>query len=182
MLQMGMGMQSDSELVQVALHGDRQAYGRLFERHERSVLAVALAVLGDYHAAQDVTQEAFVTAYVRLGSLRRRASFGVWVRMIARHEAISVRRKARQAQNAGLGGPEPTELPNDGTVDEQTRLLLDAVMRLPSHEQEVLTLHYFEGHPVKGISEITGRPVGTVTMQLSRARARLRRWLKENLR
>lgn len=175
-----MGMQSDSELVQIALNGDRQAYGRLFERHERSVLATALAVLGNHHAAQDVAQDAFVTAYTRLGSLRKRASFGTWVRKIARHEAITIRRKMRQAQIAGATAPEPREVSDDGTLDEQTRLLLDAVMRLPKHEQEVLTLHYFEGHPVKTISEMTGRPVGTVTMQLSRARSRLQKWLKEN--
>jgi RNA polymerase sigma-70 factor (ECF subfamily) len=173
-------MASDSELVQIVLDGDRQAYGRLFERHERSVLAVALAVLGNYHTAQDVTQEAFVTAYARLGSLRRRASFGAWVRKIARHEAIAAMRRERQSQNAGPGGLEPGVVSDDGTLDEQTRLLLDAVMRLPKHEQLVLTLHYFEGHPVKTISEMTGRPVGTVTMQLSRARSRLHKWLKED--
>ena len=176
-----MGMSSDSELVRIALGGDRQAYGRLFKRHEQSVLAVALAVLGNYHTAQDVTQEAFVIAYIRLSGLRKRASFGVWVRKIARHEAIATLRRVRQARNAGSGGPEPSAAPDDGTVDEQTRLLLDAVMRLPQHEQVVLTLHYFEGHPVKTISEMTGRPVGTVTMQLSRARSRLHRWLKEDL-
>jgi DNA-directed RNA polymerase specialized sigma24 family protein len=41
-------------------------------------------------------------------------------------------------------------------------------------------LHYFEGHPVKTISAITGRPIGTVTMQLSRARSHLQKWLKES--
>jgi len=176
-----MGIQSDSELVRIALGGDRRAYGRLFERHERSVLAVALAMLGNYHAAQDVTQEAFVIAYTKLSGLRRRASFGAWVRKIARHEAIAARRRGRRVQSVESGGPEPCAVSDDGTVDEQTRLLLDAVMRLPEHEQVVLTLHYFEGHPVKAISEMTGRPVGTVTMQLSRARSRLREWLKENV-
>ncbi len=176
-----MGMPSDSELVQTALDGDRQAYGRLFERHERSVLAVVLAVLGNYHTAQDVTQETFVIAYTRLGSLRKRASFGAWVRKIARREAIAAMRRERQSQNAVPGGLEPGVVSDDGTLDEQTRLLLDALTRLPDHEQVVLTLHYFEGHPVKTISEMTGRPVGTVTMQLSRARSRLRERLKEDL-
>lgn len=87
-----MSVQSDSELVQRALNGDRQAYGRLFERHERSVLAVGLAVVGDYHTAQDVAQEAFVRAYRSLGDLRQWASFGSWVCAIARREAIGDRR------------------------------------------------------------------------------------------
>jgi RNA polymerase sigma-70 factor (ECF subfamily) len=181
MIQVKMDVQSDSELVQKALNGDRQAYGRLFERHERSVLAVALAVLGDYHAAQDAAQETCVTAYTRLRSLRRGSSFGAWVRKIARREAIAARRRMSKAKNAGSVPAERDRSAEDGCIDEQTRLLLAAVLRLPKHEQEVLTLRYFEGHSVKTISEMTGRPVGTVTMQLSRARTRLRKWLKESL-
>jgi predicted RNA polymerase sigma factor len=87
-MQVEKGVQSDSELVQAVLAGDRRAYERLFERHERSVLAAALAVLGNYHAAQDVAQEAFVKAYRSLGGLRKKSSFGPWVRKIARREAI----------------------------------------------------------------------------------------------
>jgi RNA polymerase sigma-70 factor (ECF subfamily) len=181
MIRAKMDVQSDSELVRKALSGDRQAYERLFERHERSVLAVALAVLGNYHAAQDAAQEAFVTAYMRLRSLRRGSSFGPWVRKIARREASAARRRMRKAKNTGSAPAERGGPADDGCIDEQTRLLLAAVLRLPKHEQEVLTLHYFEGHPVKTISEMTGRPVGTVTMQLSRARARLHQWLKESL-
>lgn len=83
-----MNTQSDSELVKAVLNGDRDAYGCLFERHERSVQAVALAVLGDYHAAQDAVQESFVTAFKKMGALRKGSSFGPWVRRIARREAI----------------------------------------------------------------------------------------------
>ncbi len=173
-------MQSDAELVRVILNGDRQAYGRLFERHERSVLAVVLAVLRDYHAAQDVSQDAFVKAYATLGSLRKGSSFGPWVREIARREAIDIRRRVDRRRTVALPAQETDEPPNDGHIDEQNRLLLDAVMRLPGHEQEVIMLRYFEGHAVKTISEMTGRPVGTVTMQLSRARSRLQKWLKES--
>ena len=54
-----MDMKSDSKLVKAVLKGDRHAYGCLFKRHERSVQAVALGILGDYHAAQDAVQEAF---------------------------------------------------------------------------------------------------------------------------
>ena len=176
-----MDVESDSELVRIAVSGDRQAYGRLFQRHERSVLASALAVLGDYHTAQDVAQEAFVVAYAKLGTLRKRSSFGAWVRKIARREAIDIRRRRRRGPAAAPSAPEVCEPSQDGCLDEQSRLLLEAVTRLPRHEQEVLTLRYFDGHSVKTISEMTGRPVGTVTMQLSRARSRLHKWLKENL-
>jgi RNA polymerase sigma-70 factor (ECF subfamily) len=70
---------------------------------------------------------------------------------------------------------------NDGRIDEPNRKLLDAVMRLPKHERVVIMLRYFDDHSTKTISEITGRPIGTVTTQLSRAHARLHKWLKESL-
>ena len=174
-------MQSDAELVKVALNGDRQAYGELFRRHERSVLAVALTVLGDYHTAQDVAQDAFVIAYRRLGELRIRSSFAPWIRQIVRHEAIQAIRQTQRSKNAEFPEPQTSGPANDGTIDEANRHLLEAVMRLPKHERAVVMLRYFEGHSVKVIGEMTGRPVGTVTMQLSRARARLQKWLKESL-
>ncbi len=175
-----MNTKSDSKLVKAVLNGNRDAYGYLFERHERSVQAVALAVLGDYHAAQDVVQESFVTAYRKLGGLRKGSSFGPWVRKIARREAIRIGRNKQQRKDAKHLAMNASVISNDGRIDEPNRRLLDAVMRLPKHECVVIMLRYFDNHSMKMISQITGRPVGTITMQLSRAHARLQKWLKEN--
>jgi RNA polymerase sigma-70 factor, ECF subfamily len=176
-----MDMQSDSELVKAVLDGNRQAYGELFRRHERSVQATALSVLDNLHAAQDAMQEAFVTAFCKLGTLRKHSSFGPWVQKIARHEAIQVRRQWRKAKDAQRPTIQPHTPTNNGQIDERNRQLIEAVMRLPEHERTVVMLRYFEDHSVKTIGQMTGRPVGTVTMQLSRARARLQRWLKDAL-
>ena len=173
-------MESDSELVKAFLAGDRQAYGRLFERHERSVLAVTMWVLGDYHTAQDAAQEAFVKAYRKLDGLRRGAAFGPWIRKIARREAVQMGRKRRYRRDAEQVATEAGGVSNDGSIDEANRRLLDAVMRLPKHERVVVMLHYFDDHAAKTIGEITAQPVGTVTVRLSRARARLQKWLKES--
>jgi RNA polymerase sigma-70 factor (ECF subfamily) len=176
-----MNTQSDSKLVKAVLNGNRDAYGCLFERHERSVQAVALAVLGNYHAAQDAVQESFVTAYRKLGGLRKGSSFGPWIRKIAKRQAIQISRSMFQANVAKQRVIETSSVSNDGRIDEPNRMLLGAVLRLPKHERVVIMLRYFDGHSTKMISKITGRPVGTVTMQLSRARARLHKWLKESL-
>lgn len=175
-----MNTQSDSELVKAVLNGDRDAYGCLFERHERSVQAVALAVLGDYHAAQDAVQESFVTAFKKMGALRKGSSFGPWVRRIARREAIRIGRSILRRKDAKQLATRASAVSNDGRIDEPNRKLLGAVTHLPKHERVVIMLRYFDDHPVKTISEMTGRPIGTVTMQLSRAHARLHEWLKEN--
>ena len=172
-------MKSDSDLVKAVLDGDRQAYGRLFERYERSVLAVALAVLGDYHAAQDATQDSFVKAYTNLSGLRNGSSFGFWIRTIARREAIQIRRSTQRREAVKQHVLHDDAPSGNGQIDERNHRLLKAVMRLPKHEREAVMLRYFDNHSMKSIGEMTGRSVGNVTMQLSRARRRLRKWLKE---
>jgi len=141
---------------------------------------VALAVLGDYHAAQDVVQESFVTAYRKLGGLRKGSSFGPWIRKIAKHQAIQVSRNMSKVNDARKRLVELSSPSNDGRIDEPNRMLLEAVMHLPRHERVVIMLRYFDGHSKKMISKMTERPVGTITMQLSRAHARLHKWLKES--
>jgi RNA polymerase sigma-70 factor (ECF subfamily) len=59
-------------------------------------------------------------------------------------------------------------------LDDERQRLLDAVRRLPAHERVAVSLRYFEGRGVNEIAQITGRPVGTVTKQLTRAIDRLR--------
>ena len=67
---------------------------------------------------------------------------------------------------------------SNGRLSEASERLLEAVMTLPSQEQRVVLLRYFEGHPVGDIARMIGRPTGTVTKQLSRAHARLRRQME----
>ncbi len=172
-------MESDAELVTAVLAGDREAFAGLVERYERAVRATALAVVRDQHVAQDVAQDAFLAAYTKLGRLRDGAIFGPWLLRIVRHRAVEVTRRrsyCRAVQD------EDIEIPaaSDGQLQEDSQRLLSAVARLPEGEQTLVMLHYFEGQKVADIAHATGRPLGTVTGLLSRARDRLRRWLKES--
>jgi RNA polymerase sigma-70 factor, ECF subfamily len=166
-------MQPDAVLVESVLSGDRAAYDELVCRYSQCVVATAWQILGDYHAAQDVAQEAFLIAYQKLGSLRNGSTFGSWVLKIARRYACrSARHMARAVQlEAGNAHPSPSR--DDRLTDDQEELLA-AVARLPEHERVVLVLHYFQEHSVKAVAEATQRPLGTVTKQLSRALRRLR--------
>lgn len=171
-------MPFDADLISAVLAGDRALYAELVRRHQRMVLAMAWQTLGDYHAAEDAAQDAFVAAYENLGALRDPGSFGAWVLKIARREAIRVaqRRGTVQAIDAAV---DPPASDNATPLDEDLQRLLAAVAKLPAHERVVVVLHYLEGHNVQTIAEMTGRPLGTVTKQLSRAVQRLRRILVE---
>jgi RNA polymerase sigma-70 factor (ECF subfamily) len=172
-------VQSDAELVNAVLNGDKQAFGVLAERYERPVRAVALDVLGDYHSATDISQDAFVRAYENLSGLRKAEAFGPWLMKITRRCALdSVRRKPKEIR---LEAKTTAVIQSrDGQLDEDKQRLLAAVVKLPRTEKQVVMLRYFSGHNVKHTAEIVGRSVGTVTKQLSRAHKRLRKILERS--
>lgn len=172
-------MQSDAELVTAVLAGDREAFAGLVERYERAVRATALALVRDHHVAQDIAQDTFLAAYAKLGTLRDGAAFGSWLLRIVRRRALeAVRRQPRDRTLEAVDTEAPAG--SDGRLEDDSRRLLSAVMRLPEGERTLVMLHYFDGEKVADIAQASGRPVGTVTGLLSRARDRLRRWLKES--
>ena len=171
-------MQSDAELVDMVLNGNQDAFAVLIRRYEGAVRAVATQVLGDLHAAEDAAQEAFVKAYQNLGGLQKSSVFGGWLLKIARHQAITLARQRARHQ----GGRVTEEIPahrGNGQLDEESKILLAAVMKLPQHERRVVMLRHFDGHTVRVIAGMTGRSISTVTKQLSRARQRLREALRD---
>ncbi|MHC4691166.1 MAG: RNA polymerase sigma factor [Planctomycetota bacterium] len=169
-------MQSDAELVNAVLGGDKRAFEVLVKRYERPVRAVALDVLGDYHLASDVSQDAFVTAYENLPGLRKPAAFGAWLMKITRRCAFDIARRKQNEASLELVDPQKVHNP-DGQLDEEKQWLLEAVVKLPKGEEQVVMLRYFSGHSVKDVAEILSRSVGTVTKQLSRAHKRMRKIL-----
>jgi RNA polymerase sigma-70 factor (ECF subfamily) len=89
-------VQTDAELVKAVLNGEKHVFTELVRRYERPVRGIALDVLGDYHSARDVSQDAFVRAYERLAGLRKADSFGPWLMKITRRCALdSARRKPK---------------------------------------------------------------------------------------
>jgi len=168
-------MPSTEELVRSAQVGDASAFAELVRRYERVVIITAHSVLGDFHAAQDAAQEAFALAYGNVRQLRRAAAFGPWVLRIARREASRIQRRAH-----GQPAHQDTACPSAQREIDWTQLYEDVVRqlaRLPEHERIAVVLRYVDGRSLKEIADATGRPVGTITKQLSRAIQRLRAWL-----
>jgi RNA polymerase sigma-70 factor, ECF subfamily len=170
-------VESDRDLVETVLQGNRAAYGALVRRYERAVYAAALSILHDRHAAQDAAQDAFVLGYQELGGLRDGAAFGKWILTIARRQAIDLhaRQRIRQASLADAHDLPDIRASRDGQIDPDLQALLNAMARLPQREQRLLALRYFEEQPLEAIAQITSRSVGTVSKQIWRALQRLRR-------
>ena len=167
-------VETDAELVERVRRGDVQAYGALVERYERAVLASVLAVTRDVHAAQDVVQDVFVACFRRLGSLREGSRFGPWLLKAAGREAVHASRRTRRMRIERSDATEIGAAEAEVLLDDERERLLQCVRSLPAHERVAVSLRYFEGCGVHDIARITGRPVGTITKQLSRAIERLR--------
>jgi RNA polymerase sigma-70 factor (ECF subfamily) len=167
-------MQPDTVLVDRVKQGDVAAYESLVVRYQPVAMMAALRVLKDRQQAEDVVQESFVVAYRRLGSLRNGSKFAPWLMRITKRQAVRAARKRWPVVEIGLtrelAAPQPEPMP-DGYES-----LIELLDRLPTHERVVVALHHLQGHPATEIAEMTGRPVGTVTKQLSRAIQRLRQW------
>lgn len=171
---------SDEDLVLAARQGSRLAFATLVSRYAAPVRSVAIHIVHDRHLCEDVAQETFVSAFQRLATLRLPSLFGRWILKIARHQAI----RAGQSNRRELPLEHAAEIPcpsGAATDASDDGHLMNEVMRLPERERRMLMLRYFNGHSVEEISRITGRPVGTVTKQLSRGYARLRQRLVEVL-
>jgi RNA polymerase sigma-70 factor (ECF subfamily) len=170
-------MPSTEELVKTVQSGERAAFAELVRRYERAAIITAHSTLGDFHLAQDAAQEGFVAAYRMLGQLRDAASFGPWLLRVVRRRALRLKRRSRTAEPLDSQYADVAAERYDWIepYEEAVRQLA----RLPEHERIVTTMRYVDGQSVQEIADSTGRPVGTVTKQLSRAIERLRKWLVE---
>src|SRR5262245_33675053 len=74
------------QLAEAARDGDVEAFTRLIRRYQQMAFGCALAMLGDFHGAQDAAQEAFLAAYAGMSTLREPAEFPRWLRAIVRHQ------------------------------------------------------------------------------------------------
>ncbi len=174
-----LSFENDETLVAAVVAGDKARFAELVHRYEPVARAAASAIVGDTHLAQDVVQEAFLSAYTNLGKLADRARFGPWVLKIARRQALRTRSRRRKFDETLEANEPAADEARTDRLDDDSRELLAAIGRLPDHEQVAVVLHYFEHHKVEAIARMTGRSTSTVTRQLSRARSRLEKWLRK---
>lgn len=171
--------QSDTELVQEILAGDKEAFTLLLRRYERPVRATVINIVRSSHTADDIAQEAFVRAWQQLPRLQNPKVFGPWLMKIARRCALDSLRKQRSLKYSD-SLDQMADHKRNGQLDEKNQHLLEMIQKLPKSEQQVVMLRYFGPNSVSDLAGIVGCSVGTVTKQLSRAHRRLKRRLQES--
>ena len=165
-------------LVKRAQAGDREAFGELVVRFERSVHAVGRQRVRDPHEADELVQEVFLHAMRKIGQLRNAACFGAWLRRITVRVAIN---RGLRKQPVSVAEPmvlesvvrDQTEPLDDLVREERRRKVRDAVAKLKPIDRDALQAFYLRGRSLIEIAEEEGFPVGTVKRRLHTARRRL---------
>ncbi|MCE2401061.1 sigma-70 family RNA polymerase sigma factor [Candidatus Poribacteria bacterium] len=185
----------DAELIQRTLDGDQSAFTALVEKYQKGVHALAWQKIGDFHIAQEITQDAFLRAYQKLGTLKNHKLFGGWLYVIATNLCNEWLRKKRLPIQSleTVDSKEVDQVAYTQYVEEQREadaneirreLVRDLLKKLPESERTVMTLHYLGEMKCESISEFLGVSPNTVRSRLSRARNRLKKeetMIKENL-
>ena len=181
----------DQELISRIALGDKDALEVLYTRHARSVYSLAMFMLKQGALAEDATQDIFLNIWLKSSSYK--ADRGVprtWIMSIAHHKIVDVIRSRRRAvfltdsdAYETLDLLPSSQVPTDQEAERnlERERILHALSGLPSAQQEVIVLAYFEGYSQSEIAKKLQQPLGTVKTRVRMAMQKLRAALEEHV-
>jgi RNA polymerase sigma-70 factor, ECF subfamily len=177
-----------ADLVRRAQRGDRDAFGRLVEKFQRTVHAICLRRVSNPSEALELTQEVFLHVMRRIDQLREPERFAGWLRQVAVRMAIN--RMTRQVAPAsvetnvleGAGAGDSHDDPLDQLIArERAQHLWEALARIKAIDREVLVAFYIQGESLIEIADRLDAPIGTIKRRLHTARKRLKAELESGV-
>ena len=170
---------SDEELVERGKTGDDSALGILGNRHHGAVYRVALSILSDESAAQDVAQDAFIKGFQAMVGFRGEASFRTWILTIAANEARGVIRRIRRRKETAIDLAAPVQSEDKGP-DETAVIASEAARarrmmeQLPEKQRLSVVFRIDEGLSFKEVGEMIGSSEGAARVNYFHGIRRLR--------
>lgn len=178
----------EEKLIEYAQKGDQDAFNRLVVTYQDMAYNVAYRIMGDHPAAEDATQEAFISAYRSLKRFRG-GSFKAWVMRIVTNACYDELRRRKRRPTTPLEPlsqdleeiespkwlADPAESPEDLIArDELGRAIQECLDSLPDDFRVVVVLVDVQGMDYSEASSVAQTPLGTIKSRLARARGRLR--------
>jgi RNA polymerase sigma-70 factor (ECF subfamily) len=181
---------SDETLIRLIAQSHEQALGQLYDRYNRLIFSLALAIVNDRATAEEITLDVFMRVWQKAGTYRaEQAKVSTWLTHIARHHAIDVlRRRAARVDHLAIhweesisqvesSGPDPQE---SAELSLRRERIHAALAKLPPEQMQALILAYFGGYTQSQIAELLAQPLGTIKTRLRLAMQKLREFLNQD--
>ena len=174
----------DAVLIQQILDGDKFAFNSLMQKYQKPIHAYVWSKIGDFHIAEEITQDIFLIVFNKLPTLKDWNSFVGWLYVIAARECFAWFEKKRTPTKS-LDALPPEELETlaytqyhakrqEEYVGERQREVVEILLqKLPVSERKTVSLHYLDEMTCEDIGESMGVSTNTVKSRLHRARKRL---------
>ena len=179
--------QDDVQLIRKTLLGDDSAFAALVEKYQKGVHALIWRKIGDFHHAEEVTQDTFLQAYKKLGTLRDPKSFAGWLYVIANRLSLNwIQRSQPKTTMQSLEDTSIVEIEESSYThhvmnqretegeEHRSEVVKELLEKLPESERTVVTLHFLGEMTTKEIGNFLGVSVNTIKSRLRRGRERLR--------
>ena len=182
---------NDTHLIHRSLEGDDNAFSELVEKYQKQVHALVWKKIGDFHFAEELTQDTFLRAYQQLRTLKKPQLFAGWLYVIASNLCNTwLRNKNIRTQlQEKIDSTQPEEstyseyvaTENKRSSAETQRIVVEKLLsKLKESERTVMTLHYYGDMSCKEIGAFLGVSANTVKSRLHRAQQPVCRRMKES--
>ena len=172
-------------LIHRVLDGDEEAFASLVQMYQKRIHALAWRKIGDYHIAEEITQDTFLQVYKNLSTLSNPKQFNGWLYVIANRLCINwIQRHKTQMQSLDATPTHEVENAYSRNYESEQReketlkrysdVVKNLLEKLPESERTVITLYYLGEMTAKEISKFLGVSVNTIKSRLRRARNRLK--------
>jgi RNA polymerase sigma-70 factor (ECF subfamily) len=178
---------SEAAAIERAKQGDAEAFEALYNLHKRRVYSLCLRMTANTAAAEDLTQEAFLQLFRKIGTFRGESAFSTWLhRMAVNVVLMQLRKKGLPVVplEETMEGEEEAPRKEPGAEDPRLAGSIDrmqlqlSIQALPPGYRMIFLLHDVEGYEHNEIAEMVGCSIGNSKSQLHKARMKLRELLK----
>ena len=173
---------TDSQLVARAQDGDLPAFEELVKKYQRDVYGLACRLVSDAEEARDLTQQAFLQAFVHIRTFRQEAQFRTWLFRIAINQCYSFLKNRKKFGDPvdcdELILPAEDSPERDLVAQDERRRLYQAIARLPAKQRAVINLKVEQGLSYEEISQVLGGTAGAARVNYCQALKTLKKYLK----
>lgn len=175
------------DLVERCRYGDQRAQMEIYDRYYKAMYNTAYRITGHSAEAEDIMQEAFLSAFTKIESFKENSTFGAWLKRIVVNESITAYKKIAKLGEVSYNDELKNEADNEGIAlddndknSKKVRLILNQIKSLKENYRLSLTLHLIEGYDYEEICEIMNISYANCRTMISRAKESLRKKLEHH--